>query len=278
MLTYLEVYSSLTSAPDLPLVVGGEANNDQLQIRGMDGIGPVKASITTQAYGSQDGEYLSAVTVGKRNIVLTIGYNPDWVTETVSSLRQKLYAYFQTRQEVKLRFFRDDNPAVEIAGWVESCEPNIFSQDPQMEVSIICPAPDFVAVNPLEVYGIAGTNPDTTDFTVRGTVLSPVMLTVTSTEEYSGLISFQFGTLAPGHRSFVALGDLGAETTYILNSGRGEKVVKNVILGESVSLLNTMTLESVWPYVTPGTNKVRVLLESGEAPWTLQYFERFGGL
>lgn len=288
MITNLEVYSSLSSAPDLPLAVGGTGTDDPLQMRDLQGLGPVKAAVTTKPYGDMDGEFYTGTSVGKRNITLSIGLNPDWVDNTVSSLRQKVYGYFMPKQPIRLRLFGDDLPAVEIRGYTESCEPSIFSQDPAMDISVICPAPDFVAVAPSQVTGLADDAADAVEvaFTRIGNVDTSIDLLVGAAvgdaSTYEGLITFEHKTLAPADTSiFAVTGTIVAGVDYHLDSRLGGKKAENLYVGgEVVNLLNSMTVDSKWPKLTPGTNRVRVLLATGAASkeWALTYYERFGGL
>lgn len=285
MLTNLEVYSSLSSAPDLPLVVGALADEDLIHIRNLDGIGPVKADINTSPYGTQDGEFYTGSNVAKRNIVLILGLNPDWVEHTVASLRQVVYGYFMSKQPVKLRFFRDDGPTVEIDGYTESNEPNIFSKDPEMLISVICPLPDFIAVAPSVVAGTAKETPDESEFTLVGNVDTSGRVVLTTIEDdpapnYDGTVTLEHKTLAAGSNLFKVTGSVAEGLDLIIDSARGAKVAENVVGSEHVNLLNSMTVGSKWLALRPGTNKFRVLLDPAAADkaWTLTYFERFGGL
>jgi hypothetical protein len=284
VLTNVEVYSSWASAPDLPLEMGVGEDEDPLQVRGLDGLEPVKATVNTSPFGSEDGEFYTGSSVGKRNIVMTVGFNPDWINHTVSSLREKLYGYFMSKQPVTMRFFRDDGPAVEIHGYSEGCTPNIFSQDPEVQISVICPMPDFVAVSPSVIEGVAQPNPDSHDFTAVGNIPTSVLLEVTAAEgdatTYDGTITFERKTLAPGSEIFVVTGTVADGITTRIDSKRGDKLAQVDYGPEQTNILNSMTPESVWPRITPGTNKVRVLLEAGAADknWKLTYFDRFGGL
>lgn len=285
MLTNLEVYSSLSSAPDLPLVVGALADEDLIHIRDLDGIGPVKADINTSPYGSQDGEFYTGANITKRNILLTLGFNPDWIEHTVASLRQIVYGYFMSKQPVTLRFYRDDGPAVEIKGFTESNEPNIFSKDPEMAISIICPLPDFIAVSPSVVAGTAKETPDETEFTLVGNVDTSGRVVLTTIEDdptpnYDGDITLEHKTLSPVANIFKVTGSVAEGLDLIIDSARGSKVAENIIGVEHINLLNSMTADSKWLALRPGTNKFRVILDPAAADkaWTLTYFERFGGL
>lgn len=285
MLTNLEVYSSQATAPDLPLVLGSREGDDPIHIRDIDGLGPVKANINTRALGTQDGEFYTGSSVGKRNIVIKVGFNPDWITHTPSSLRQRLYDYFMPKQEVQLRFFRDDGPTCEIFGFVEDCVPNIFSKDPEMQISVICPAPDFVGSAASVVTGKASNAPVEVAFTALSNVSLPIVLEVTApvgSPAYDGPVALRLGSaVATDLRVFQVNATVAVGINYLLNSARGQKAAENLIVatGERVNLIPTMTAPSVWPVLKPGTNKVKVEIGSPvERDWKLTYFERFGGL
>ena len=72
MLTEVKAYSSWRSAPTLPLSDSGRAETDLIQIRNIDGLDPVKASVNTSPFGSVDGASYVGSSVESRNIVLTI--------------------------------------------------------------------------------------------------------------------------------------------------------------------------------------------------------------
>src|SRR5690349_11534227 len=134
LLTQIKAYSDLPDAPTLPLSVDGDAETDFLQIRNVDGLDPVKASVGTSPYGSVDGESYAGSSVPSRNIVLTIGGNPDWATWTHASLRRRLYPYFMPKRISRLDFYSDDMDPVTISGVVEGFSFNQFSKDPEMQI------------------------------------------------------------------------------------------------------------------------------------------------
>ena len=145
MITKVEVFSA-RPAPILSLG-GFMPSDDPVHIRDISGLGPVKAEITTTPSGASRGATFQGVSTDKRNIVLTLGLSPNWSTQTVSSLRQLLYAYFMTEQWCKLRFHSDELPTTDIEGYVEGFEPNHFAQDPEYQISIINPRPDFIEID-----------------------------------------------------------------------------------------------------------------------------------
>ena len=115
-----------------------------LYIKTITGIGPGKATINTTDLASSDGGIYNSARLELRNIVLTIGFleGPiDGVYKTIEDLRQKTYAYFPRKRFVRL-IFHTDNRDLYADGYVESNEPEIFSQEETTQISIICPDPN----------------------------------------------------------------------------------------------------------------------------------------
>ena len=283
VITKMEAYSQWASAPELPLGTNLMPSDDPIQVRNIDGIGPVKAEVVTNDDATDRGEVYQGSSTPKRNIVLTLGLNPDWVDQTISSLRQMLYAYFMPEQWTKLRFFTDDIPTVDIEGYVESFEPNIFSQDPEIQVSIICPKPDFLDADATTITGVVDNGTIESVFNYIGTVATGFELKIESAEanpDYTGnLIIVTKSPVLP--QTFeVDNVTVNIAKYFKLNSVAGSKRVQNIAVadGTLTNLLDRKTDASVWPKLNPGENVITVsAAESGQA-WTLAYFNRFGGL
>lgn len=137
MLTYVKVVGSSTG--DLLIALDGQG---PIQIRDISGLEPVKAEIISVP-SNQDGELFQHARVGKRNIIFKLGLNPNWVDQTMSTLRRLLYTHFLPKASISLWFYSDDITQVGIRGYVESNEPNRFSQDPEVQISVICLKPNF---------------------------------------------------------------------------------------------------------------------------------------
>jgi hypothetical protein len=283
VITEVKAYSSWRSAPTLLLSEGGRSETDLLQVRNIDGIDPVKASVNTSSFGSIDGAAYVGSDVASRNIVLTLHPNPDWDIWTFEKLRKLAYAYFMPKMPIRLVFYSDDIVPVEISGIVEDISPNIFTKDPEYQVSIICPDPYFTA---LEATIVAGQ-------TIRpgGT---PVSI------EYNGNIeagiNVQISTVAapdPNHIT-IQIGNpaITAVTTdrhldsskyFELNSLPMRKYIQTVDLASGV-ITNVLTYAyisegpTLWPLLQPGENELSVITEQGTQDWLLSYFEKFGGL
>jgi len=108
VLTEIKAYSSWQSAPTLYLDDAGRAETDLIQIRNVDGLDPVTASVGTTPYGSSDGESYVGSSVLSRNLVLTLHPNPNWINWSPEALRRFLYAYFMPKGIVQLEFYSND--------------------------------------------------------------------------------------------------------------------------------------------------------------------------
>jgi len=283
VLTEVKAYSSWQSAPQLLLSSTGRAETDLLQIRSIDGLDPVKASVNTSPYGSIDGAAHVGDSVLTRNIVLTIGMNPDWDDWTFESLRRLLYSYFTPKRPVKLVFYSDDINPVEIEGIVESAEVNMFSKDPEMIVSIICPDPYFTSLNPIVLTGQSVHSvTDPTNIVYNGSVEAGINLQVTYTSGTSpNRIGIQIGDPKILYFNMLETAAVTASKYFELSSIPGKKYVQNVSLDSGVikSLLSNVERGNAdWPLLQPGTNEFFVITDVGVQDWSLSYFERFGGL
>lgn len=109
------------------------------EVHEITGLGPAKANINTTESATNDGTSFNSSRLNSRNIVLTLGFRE---CPTIEDARQKSYKYFPIKQKVKLLFHTDRRTA-EATGYVESNEPNIFSDKETTQVSVICPDPYF---------------------------------------------------------------------------------------------------------------------------------------
>lgn len=276
----MEVDSLLPGAPALPLG-GFMPNDDPVQIRNIEGLGPVKSEIASAAFATGRGDLFQGSSTGKRNIVLTLGLNPDWSSQTLMALRQILYRYFMPENWSKFTFISDELPTVYINGVVESVEPNIFSEDPEMQVSIICPKPDFIEVDQTLIYGTSDPV-DTMSIDYIGTVPSGFELRVASSTDlssYSGDVTIS-NVVGPFSQRLKALGVLVNSGVYFqMNTVRSTRHLYSVFSDGSIAnILEKMETDSTWPELNSGENIFSVATDTPGLHWTLGYFNRFGGL
>ena len=283
MITRMEVLNWHTAAPELPLG-GFMPNDDPVQILNIEGLGPVTAAISSSPFATGRGELYQGASTGKRNIVLTLGLNPNWEDQTISSLRQLLYKYLLPEQWTRLRFFSDHLPTVDIAGVVETFEPNIFSQDPEIQVSILCPKPDFVDVDATFLTGqVDEPGTDELEIDYIGTVATGFELRILSSgvlESYSGNLIVRNKTISIAQAFQVLAVSIDPEKYLSLNTVKSTRWIRNVFTEEdlAINILAKMATNSVWPELNPGENLFSVEAAEPGQYWVLAYFNRFGGL
>lgn len=280
----MEVFSAQPNAPELALG-GFYPNLDPVQMRDIpQGLGPVKADILSTPFATGKGELYQGSSVGKRNIVMTLGFNPNWRDQTMSSLRQQLYRYFLPEAWTKLRFFSDDMPTVDIEGYVESFEPNIFSQDPEVQISVICLKPDFIEADATIYYGVVDDGSTQLEIDYTGTVETGFEVRIDQTVDnpsYTGPIDISVQQEPEAPQIFtVDPVSIDGTNYFKLSTVRNAKRVQKIARadGSATNLLAQVSGGSVWPKIKPGKNLFSVgALETGQK-WTLAFFNRFGGL
>lgn len=281
MLTEVKAFSSWRSAPVMPLN-GSRAETDLIQVRNISGLDPVKASVNTSPYGSVDGASYVGSSLTNRNIVLTLHPNPDYDNWTYESLRRLIYAYFMPKRPTKLVFYSDDMIPVEISGIVEGVIVNMFSKDPELQVSIICPDPYFTALEATVITGqTVRPGGDVVVVDYGGTIEAGINVKVTAvTAPNPTAIVVQLGD--PSITSFGVDATVDPSMYFELSSIPMRKFVQNVGIGSGVitNLLSKVSIQegSAWPTLQPGENEFLVITDQGAQDWELTYFERFGGL
>ena len=280
MLTDVKVYSSWRSAPTLPLDVFGSPETDLIQIRNIDGLDPVKATISMTPRGAVDGASFSGSSVQSRNIVLTIHPNPDWVIWTYEKLRRLVYSYFMPKRPTQLIFYSDDMDPVEISGIVESVNVNSFSKDLEILVSIICPDPYFSALTATVITGQTIRSGGAVSVVAyNGSIETGVKVKVSQVSGATPTnIRVEIGNSIV--RYFTVTGIVDTTKYYELSSVPMQKFAHNVNIGTGVidNLLSQEVDGSSWPILEPGNNNFSVITDQGNQDWELTFYEKFGGL
>lgn len=110
-------------------------NRSQYSLIHVTGLTPPKANINTSVAGTIDGAFYNSARVNMRNIVLTIVIEGD-----IETNRQQLYRIFPVKSLCTV-FFKNENMDVQISGYIELVDGDLFSMREQMQISILCPRP-----------------------------------------------------------------------------------------------------------------------------------------
>lgn len=274
-------------------------------IQNVKGLEPVTADITTNTYNELDGDFYVGSRVGERNIVLSLVMEPGR-DSSVSDIRKNLYGYFTPQMNIVLQFDFTDRDPVKIEGYVESFEGDRFSQEPNADVSIICPKPNFQAIEPIQIYGQSyyGTDPPLTDVLNPGDRMVGFELHIannTGDTDFDGTIHIERmieGSIPGEYFSTQILyldnfdGNISLPSDYLyylyVNTKQGEKVaeIRNPDVNDEVvaNLLQNMTDESGWPVLWSAMHKFRVVTTDTTGwtgkhlTWTLTFTPEWGGV
>lgn len=243
----------------------------------VDGIGPVKATIVSSGYAGQDGTQYQHSRRDDRNILIRVELHPDFVTNSVQSLRRRLYDYFMTKSEVFLRLYDTDGPTVDISGRVEDCKPAIFTQTPAVDISIICFDPDFKELESIQVNGMSTATEDEMLIEYSGTVETGIEFVMNVDRALTDFTIYHRppdGTL----KTLDFAHPLLAGDILTINTVSGNKRVTLTRSGSDSSLLRGMSPQSNWIELSKGDNYIRVYAEGAGIPFSISYLTRHGGL
>jgi len=250
---------------------------DGYVLRNIDGIDPVQATIVSSEFASLDGVQYQTSRRNSRNIILTLGLEPDYATGSVRALRSALYAWFMTKASVNLRFYDSDGTIVAIDGYVETYETPFFVQEPVATISIICPDPDFVELT--AVTGSGNTVSDTTEFsfTYNGTVEAGIVFDLLLDRTLAGFTIYH---RPPDNivRQFDFIASMLNADVVTVNTNVGAKAVTLTRSSVQSSFLYGRQPNSAWFLLQPGVNYFRFYATGAAIPFNYSFLERHGGL
>ena len=271
----------------------GEPERSGFLVRGVTGLGPSKGNINTTSMSTNDGSLFNSARLDQRNIVLDLVFVDTVYHETIEDVRQKSYKYFPIKKPLDI-VIETDNRKVKTTGYVESNEPDIFSQQEGTQISIICPDPYFYSVgdgdknvtnfytiepmfefpfsnesltDPLLVFGeirlstegiVVYTGDADIGMTVYIHALGPatnVKIYNMNTRETMSIDTTKLETLTGS--GIIAKDDI------IINTVKGEKSIKLIREGVSYNILNCLDKNTKWFSLTKGDNLFAFTAESG---------------
>lgn len=273
MLTKLDVSTSQGNLLSFQL----DDDESGFLVQNIDGLDPVKATLVSSAFAGVDGEQYQSARRETRNIKLTVGLDPDPLTDSVRGLRKRLYGFFMPKAEITLKFYDDDGPTVNIVGRVESLESALFAQEPTVDISIICYDPDFVDPVPEHLTGSTTSGTADTTISYDGTVDTGTVITLNVNRTLS---DFSIYHQPPNDdlRQLDFSAPLVAGDVLTISSVIGDKGVTLTRGGTQTSLLYGMSPQSSWIEFMPGDNKLHIYATGAGVPYTIDYVNKYGGL
>lgn len=274
MLTAVEARSRQGDLLSLPL----EDVTSGFIVAKIEGLDPVKATLVSSSFANADGEQYQSSRRETRNIKFNIELDPDPELETVRDLRKRLYRFFMPESEVRLTFILEEGLDVDIVGRVESCETDHFSQEPAVDISIICFEPDFYDPTPVVVTGETTAGETPMPITYDGTTETGIQLVLNVDR---ALPEFTVYHVPPDDViKTLEFDNFPLETGDVLtiSTVSGSKGATLVRAGTTSSVLYGVSPQSNWIELMPGDNSIRVYAEGAPVPLEIEYITKYGGL
>lgn len=273
MLTKVEVVTAQGTTLSLPL----QDSSAGFVVQEIAGLDPVKSTIVRSKFAQIDGTKRQSSSREDRNIVLTVGFAPDYATTDIRALRNYLYQYLMPKSVVLLKFYMDTILYAQVQAEVESCETAIFSQEPLVAISLIAFDPDFSAPDSVVVEG--NTVSTTTEQSVNYPGSSPVGIKF-KLRPNRALTTFTIHNRTPGGviYSLEFVGDLIAGDRLEIDTLSGAKGAWLTRSNFPNSVLYAVSPVSTWINLFPGVNNIRVAASGVAVPFTIEYLAKYGGL
>lgn len=275
MLNRVEVVTEQGVLFTLPL----DDISEGYSVQDIEGLDPVKAVLISSVFAQLDGEEYQSSRREKRNIKLTLGYEPDFVNSSVASLRRQLYSMFMPTMRVLLRFHQDGEPIVQIYGRVESFESPKFVKEPKAIISMLCFDPDFYDPSPVILKGTTSSSVLETTHRYQGSVETGFVFRLFANRAITEF-SIHNRSADETLRSleFQNIPGLIAGDTLTISTIPGNKYVTRTRAGIDTSYLFGVSPQSQWLELFPGQNALRVYAEGAAIPFEIEYTTKFGAL
>lgn len=268
---------SITLELDKPLETG-------FIVKGVTGLGPAKANVNTTEVSTNDGSMFNSARLSERNIVINLSFIESTSGESIEQIRHKSYKFFPLKKQLEL-VIETDNRLVRTTGYVESNEPDIFSDKEGAVVSILCPDPYFYSVGDdakkkLNLFSIEPSfefpfsNESLTDpLIVFGEITLQTEGVITYDGDAEVGITIRIHAIGPAYN--IDIYNLGTREKMSINTSRLETMLGNGIVpsddiiisttkgnksitlireGVSYNILNCLDKNTAWFSLTKGDN------------------------
>lgn len=254
-------------------------NDPKYVVKNIEGLGPVKADVSTIPDVSDRGNTYLSARDGGRNIVFTLGFNPIYsANETITVLRRKLYEVFMPKNDIELDFTVDGIGVVRIKGHVESHEPVIFTKDPQVQISILCHDPYFQSLDGLQSYTLPGGTGTQFSFNFDGFVPSGFIFDFVMTGARPFGMSLHGETPRIGNRTLGLTLPLLTGDSVLFNTIKGERAVTYTRSSSTQSALGYFTGSLVDSKLYNGLNYFRLNDIGWMSNVRFRWYKMYGGL
>lgn len=254
----------------------------------LTGTGPPAATINRAKIATADGSRFNSSTVEERNLLLTI-----YIQRDVARARLTLYKYIATKAYIKV-YYKADGLDVWVEGYVETAEVDPWTQDQNLQVSIICPQPYWSDV--AETYTDASNTEALFEFPFaigsEGVELSTLNEGSTTIIQNNGhvetgvvfVLEAKTRSLQPRiynlstgeYIGFYA--DMLEGDRLLISTADGKKSVTHVRDGVETNYINTIMEGSKWLKMAVGPNEYTYTADEGVMNLGIYHTNRYQGV
>lgn len=257
-------------------------NDSGLLLYKIDGISPGEVTVNSQDYAVLDGGVFNSSRIGTRTITLNFYYG---FTPMIETARHRAYRYFPVKEQVRLDFLTDERN-LSIWGWVEENETQIFSEQEEGQVTIICPDPYFYEkdtisytlgtaiagfefpfsneslIEPLISFGEIG-NRHVYEIGYNGDIEVGAIIRIYFKGNPSDISEITIYDIDDNLKLELNIAQINSKTganmeqygSIVINSVRGQKDIYYEKFGQRKSIIGAFDVMNFpWFYLSPGTN------------------------
>lgn len=258
--------------------------NHGMIIESIEGLGPPKAQINTTTLATSDGSIYNSARAEQRNIVMHLLFT---FAASIEDSRLRTYKYFSLKKPIEF-LIETDNRKAKAYGYVESNEPDIFSQQEGNQISIICDDPYFYSegtettvfygIEPLFEFVFSNESLDEpllefgeieneTEKTVyyEGDAEVGVVITIHALDDVENITIYNAGTREVMRIDTSKIpGGFKAHDDIIISTVRGDKWIRLLRDGIYTNILNALDKYSDWFLLAKGDNVFAYTADVGE--------------
>ena len=276
-----------------------------LIVKSISGLGPPKANINSTDLATADGAIYSSARASTRNIVFNLQF---MFAPTIEDVRQKTYKYFPLKKKITIEV-ETDNRSLSTEGYVESNEPDIFSQEESTQISIVCVDPFFRDARPslvqfasvLPNFEFPFSNESLTDDLIEfgkigldtrstlvytGDVDTGILITIHAMGSVSGILNIYnietYENIKIDLSKIKALtgSDYRSGDDIIISTVSGDKYVRVLHNGKYYNAIGVIDKLANWFQLTVGENIFNFTVTNGveNLSITFEYRNAYGGI
>lgn len=263
----------------------------------IEGLGPPEATINGQEMASADGMFYSSARASTKQIIFTLEFrsrtkDSQYGYLSIEDCRHLCYKYFPLKKEITITV-HTDSQILYTKGYVESNNPEIFSQQEYSVISVICPDPFMheIGDNKTIFSGVQSTfefpfsnesleEPllefgsiwlDTTAvLEYVGTIDTGVLISIHAYGPCENIHIFNVDTreqiLIDTEKIKTITGEgLQAKDDIIISTVKGDRYCRLLRNGEYINIIGALGRDTDWFQITNGDNAFGFTAKSGES-------------